>query len=275
MTGLAEILVGLISNSIGLMADGVHSFADALVTILVITGIRLSKRAPDGRFHHGYGRAENLFGLLAAVVMVVVGGIVFYESYLVFLTPETIYFSEYATVTAVIAFIVGLIIAFYKIKLANRTGSPALRVDAYNSIKDFSASLVVIIGITLSSYGYYFFDAVAGIIISILIFSVGYISIKESSIVLMDGCLCTDRNESIIALASTVKGIKSIRDLKFRKVGRDMLLEAVVELEGDKTVNEAHGIVESLKAKILEDDEEIGRVTVEIAPYNSNSTLPN
>ncbi|MDD1776202.1 MAG: cation diffusion facilitator family transporter [Candidatus Methanomethylicus sp.] len=264
--GIAELTMGFFANSIGLMADGAHSFADSLVSILVISGIRLSKKAPDGWFRHGYGRAENLFGLLAAMVMVTVGGIVLYESYLTLMTPELLQFTDYAAAVALVSFVISTIIALYKSRLAKRSGSQALRVDALNSMKDGAASLVVLVGLGMSSLGYLHFDAIAGMVISLLIIIVGYISIRESSIVLMDGCICTDRHEAVKSLASTLKGIKGIRDIKFRKFGRDFLLEAVVELDGERSVGDAYKITEELKSLIMKNDSDIGRVTLEIAP---------
>ena len=266
LVGVIEVVMGLFSKSISLTADGVQSFADSIITILVLTGIRLSKRAPDGKFHHGYGRAEQLFGMQAAVVMVIIGVIVFYQSYLAFQAPTAIDYPNYAIGIALAAFFVGTAMALYKIRLARKAGSQGLAVDAYNSIKDGAGSLVVVVGIAFSSYGYLHFDAIAGIIISFMIIAVGYVSIKESSIILMDGCLCSDRFEAIITLAGEIKGIKKIHNLKFRKTGRDLIFEAVVQLEGDIPISEAYVIVNTLKQSIMKEDPEVGRVTNELEP---------
>jgi divalent metal cation (Fe/Co/Zn/Cd) transporter len=85
----------------------------------------------------------------------------------------------------------------------------------------------------------------------------------------MDGCLCSDRFEAIITLADKIKGIKKIHNLKFRQTGRDVIVEAVVQLEGDIPVSEAYEIVNTLKQSIMTDDPEVGRVTIELEPAKS------
>lgn len=265
--GAGEVVLGYYVRSIALIADGIHSWADMAVSILVFIGIWLTKRSPDKTFRHGYGRAETLFGLVAAFVMVMLGGIIMYESFLAYLSPVEILDPLLGTSVALLAGTISIAVAYLKWQRAKRTGSEALKVDAVNSIKDGSASFVVVAGIALSSAGLLFFDAIAGLIIGAMIIIVGWVSIKESSIVLMDGCLCGERVKVIFDLAQRVPGVRKMHSLKFRKVGRGIFAEATVQLEGGITVSEAHRIVSELKSMIMREDGEITRVTVEIEPH--------
>lgn len=268
--GAAEVVLGYFVRSIGLIADGVHSWADTAVSVLVFVGIWLAKRSPDKTFRHGYGRAETLFGLIAAFVMVMLGFLIIYESILAYLSPVEILNPLLGGGTALLAGAISLIVALMKWRMVKKTGSEALSVDAYNSIKDGAASFVVVGGIALSSIGFLFFDAIAGLIIGVMIIIVGWVSIKESSIVLMDGCLCADRVRGIFDLAQRIPGVKKVHSVKFRKVGRGIFAEATVQLEGGISVYEAHRIVTELKKMIMQQDSEIARVTVEIEPHQES-----
>jgi cation diffusion facilitator family transporter len=261
--GIMEVAVGYLASSIALMADGAHSFADSVVSVLVLTGIRLARRRPDGKFHHGYGRAETLFGLMAAMLVVATGAVILYESYLALFIPNQIVYPELAVSIAILAGAISTSIAVFKLRIARRVASSALRVDAYNSLKDGSASFVVIGALVLSSLGFHYFDALGGMVISVMILAVAYISIKESSIVLMDGCICGDIFEDIFSKAEQVPNVKHLRNLKLRQIGRSINVEAVVELDGQLSITQAEEIISAIKKSIIESHPEISKVILE------------
>jgi cation diffusion facilitator family transporter len=262
--GVIEVAVGYMALSIALLADGAHSFADSIVSVLVLAGIRLAKRGPDGKFHHGYGRAESLFGLIASMVVVATGAIILYESYLAFFINDQIVYPEMAIGIAVFAGVLSTVIALFKLRLAKKAASPALKVDAYNSLKDGSASFVVLVALVLASLGFHYFDAIGGVVISIMILAVAYVSIKESSIVLMDGCVCGDVFEAIYGTAEAVPGVKRLRNLKLRQIGRGIVVEAAVELDGGLSVVQAGEITSAIKKSIMDKNPDISKIILEI-----------
>lgn len=268
--GFFEVVVGYLAGSIALLADGIHSWADTIVSTLVYVGIRLSKKGPDGKFHHGYGRAETLFGLIAAMVVVAIGAVLFYESYLALLDPSPLAYPELAILTVLIAGVISISIALLKLRLARKTSSTALTVDAYNSLKDGSASIIVLVALVVASFGYLYFDAIGGFIVSILILVIAYISIKESSIVLMDGCICGDVFEDIYRKAEGMPNVRHLRNLRLRQMGRGINIEATVEVDGHLNVSQAEEIVSSVKKSIKDAHPEISNIILETVPYKGN-----
>jgi divalent metal cation (Fe/Co/Zn/Cd) transporter len=77
MVGFSEVLMGLFTVSVALIADGIQSFADAGVSLIVWIGLRISRRKPDGKFRFGYHRVETFSSLLAALFMATLGGVFF------------------------------------------------------------------------------------------------------------------------------------------------------------------------------------------------------
>lgn len=264
--GFVEVLVGYFAGSIALIADGVHSWGDTIVSALVYVGIRLSRKSPDGKFHHGYGRAETVFGLMAAIVVVAIGAVLFYESYLAILDPLPLVYPEMAILTVLVAGVVSFAIALLKLRLARRAGSTALTVDAYNSLKDGSASIIVLVALVMASFGYLHFDAIGGVIVSLMIFVIAYVSIKESSIVLMDGCVCGDIFEDICGRAESVPNVRHLRNLRLRQVGRGIHIEATVEVDGQMNVIQADEVVSSVKKSIMGSHPEITKIILETVP---------
>ena len=96
MVGIAEVFMGIFTLSVALIADGIQSFADAGVSLIVWIGLRISRKAPDGKFHFGYYRVETFSSIIAALFMATLGVVVLYESYQEFLKPTAIANAELA-----------------------------------------------------------------------------------------------------------------------------------------------------------------------------------
>jgi len=267
--GIFEAIVGLLSGSVGLIADGAHSFADAAVSLIVWLGIRLSRKAPDGKFHFGYYRVETFSSIIAALFMVSLGIIILYESYQILLFAREIINAELAMVTALIATTIALSLAFYKLREAKKIDSLALRTDALNSVKDVLTSVTAFFGIAFS---YYFriiqTDSIAGIIIALFIFTVSYVTIKEASLVLMDACSCPEIVADIENIAKSIQHVKRVQNIRLRKLGPYVVGDMHVEVDGNMTVNEADRLTTEIEEKIKQEFDEVVEFKVRIEPYN-------
>ena len=184
MVGFSELFMGVFTLSIDLIADGIQSFADAGVSLIVWIGLRLSRKKPDKRFHFGYHRVETLSSIVAALFMATIGGLTLFESYRSLLSPTAVADPLLALVVASAAALVSSFLLVYKRKAARTYGSLALKTDASNSIKDVLTSITAFVGIALSSYFKFpETDAIAGIIISLFVFTMVYPILKEASLV--------------------------------------------------------------------------------------------
>src|SRR4030067_2877086 len=141
MVGITEVLIGIFTLSVALIADGIQSFADAGVSLIVWVGLRISRRSPDGNFHFGYYRVETFSSIIAAFFMAALGVVVLYESYQEFIKPTVIANAELALVVAFLAAVVSLVLLIYKRRAAKKYDSLALKTDANNSIKDVLTSI--------------------------------------------------------------------------------------------------------------------------------------
>jgi len=269
LVGIFEVFVGLLSGSVGLIADGAHSFADAAVSLIVWLGMRLSRKAPDGKFHFGYYRVETFSSVVAALFMISLGVIILYESYQILLSVRVIVNAESAMATALIATIIALSLTFYKLRAAKRIDSLALRTDALNSVKDVLTSVTAFFGIALSHFlGIIQTDSIAGIIIAFFIFTVSYVTIKEASLVLMDACTCTEIVSDIENIAKSIQHVKRVQNIRLRKLGPYIVGDMHVEVDGKMTVNEADKITTEIEEKIKQEFDEVVEFKVRIEPYN-------
>jgi len=270
IVGIVEVIVGIFSLSIALVADGVQSFADAVVSLIVWIGLRLSKKAPDGKFHFGYYRFETLSSFLAAFVMGILGALILYESYQQILNPTQIINAEAAMTVALIATTIAFIILIFKIRIAKKYESLALKTDAFNSTKDVLTSLTAFLGIALSRYlGLAQTDAIAGIIIALFVFTVSYSVIKESSLVLIDACTCGDIIDDIKNIAENIKHVQEVHDIRMRKLGPYLMGDMHVVVDGQMSVKEADEIANRIEEQVKKEFDEVTEIKIRIEPHMS------
>jgi len=267
LVGVAEVFVGVFTLSLALVADGIQSFADAVVSLIVWVGLRLSRKAPDGKFHFGYYRVETFSSIVAAFIMVMLGGIILYESYMELLLPREIVNAELAIVVALAATVIAFVQWVFKNRASRQYGSLALKADALNSVKDVLTSFTAFVAIMLSKYyGIMRADAVAGVIIAVFVFTVSYSIVKEASLVLMDACQCSD---ILIDIANVVRGVKrviSVHDIRMRKVGPYLMGDMHVVVDPDMTVREADLVAAQVEQRVKEEFDTVTEIKVRIEP---------
>jgi cobalt-zinc-cadmium efflux system protein len=267
LVGIIEVIAGIFLQSLALKADGTHSFIDAIVSLTVWLGIRFSQKRADGRFHYGYFKFDAVFSLFAAVIMIGSGVVISYiglESYLGHVLDHGI--SIIGSFIAGFSIAVAVILAVAKDLYAKRSGLVSLRTDAYNSIKDASASVVALVGVMATNFGYYGLDAVAGLIIGVLIMVAGYFAVKSSSLVLADAYGNPTMVETIKNIATGVPGIQGIDDLRIRRNGPFLAVEMHVRVDGNITVFEADRISQELTRKMRENIVSLGRIMIKPEP---------
>jgi cation diffusion facilitator family transporter len=220
MVGLSELVMGIFTLSIALIADGIQSFADAGVSLIVWIGLRLSRKKPDKKFHFGYHRVETLSSIAAAFFIAVIGGITLFTSYQELLKPTALVNPELVLVVALAAAFVSSLLLIYKRRAAKKYGSLALKIDASNSIKDVLTSITAFVGITLSGYfSIIQMDAIAGIIISLFVFTMVYPILIEASLVLLDSYHSPETIQAIENIAKNIKQVKQVHSIRMRKLG--------------------------------------------------------
>jgi len=267
MVGVVEVVIGIFTLSVALIADGIQSFADAGVSIIVWIGLRISRRAPDGKFHFGYYRVETFSSIIAALFMATLGVVVLYESYQEFIKPTAIANAELALVVAFLATVVSSVLLIYKRRAAKKYASLALKTDASNSIKDVLTSITAFVGIALARYfNIIQSDAIAGIIISLFVFTMVYTIIKEASLVLMDACQCPEILTNIENIARNVKQVKQVHSLRMRKLGPYLIGDLHVVVDADLTVRDSGKIAYEIEERVKKEFDEVIEIKVRIDP---------
>jgi cation diffusion facilitator family transporter len=274
LVGIFEVGFGTFFGSLALSADGVHSFVDAIVSITVWLGIRYSQRRADGKFHYGYYKFDAIFSLFAAMIMVASGVIISYTGVIQYLTPKNHPIPTNASIIAGISILIAVLLAIGKNRYAKSSGLVSLKTDAYNSIKDATASIVALVGIALTWFGFYWIDSIAGLIIGIFVMVAGYFSVHSSSLILADAYNNPEMLETMKRVATSVPGIQGIDDLRVRRNGPFLAVEMHIRVDGNITVFEADRISKEVTRRMRERIVSLGRVTVKPEPVQTAPSHP-
>jgi cation diffusion facilitator family transporter len=239
--GIVEIVTGYLSGSVVATADGIDSISDAMISFIVLLGLRIAHRPADKKFHFGYHKVESFAALMAAIGMVAIGMVIFYNSYQSLLHPHEIKQPILVMIVLAGASALSLHRAFQMRKIANKYNLLSLKTDARNSIKDGSASVIGFFSILVATqFGFLQMDAIGGMIIAGYIFSVSYISLKRSSLILVDSWQnpqLTDMIKKIISEQFSNENIK-VTNVLLRSSGIVDQAEIHIELSGDKPLSE-------------------------------------
>ena len=263
--GVVQIIYGeFISKSIALTANGIDCIGDGFVSAVVWIGLMFFKRPADKRFHYGYYKMENLASGIAAVVMIGLAIYIIIRSFNQFIDPQPVETPLVGAILAFIAAIIALGLGFYKFRKSKKSKMGSVKLEAFNTIKDGTASALTVVALILDSQGIFIADGIVGLIIAVIIITIGFAAIKESSYILIDACdgECVDRSFSIKQIAEDFKEVNSAHIVRLRRSGPIFQGEMEVEVSDDMTIKEFNKIKENIIEKIRDIFPEIERVTI-------------
>ncbi len=248
--GICEIIVGSFTNSIGLIADGVDSMSDSVISFMVWFGLKISRRQADKKFHFGYYRVETLVSMIVAAIMIIMSLYIFYSAYLRLRNPVEIHYPVIGMVTLVIAGLISLYISIIKNRIANKYNLLSVKADAKASIKDSTSSFVILAGMFLYFFGFKWGDALGAFIVGIYIVSVAIATIKGASLVLIDGF----NNPQLIRDISTIIGKHQnvkLKELRLRMSGPYIIGEIFVTVDSNMTVGHVFNVKNQIRDHIM------------------------
>ena len=239
--GVVEIVTGYLSGSVVATADGIDSISDAMISFIVLLGLRIAHRPPDKKFHFGYHKVESFTALMAAIGMIVIGVVIFYNSYQSLIHPHEIKEPILVMIVLASAGAISLHRAFQMRKIANKYNLLSLKTDARNSIKDGSASVIGFFSILVATqFGFVQMDAIGGMIIAGYIFSVSYISLKRSSLILVDSWQNPELTDMIKKIISEQfsNEILNVKNVLLRSAGMVDQAEIHIEFSGEEQLSD-------------------------------------
>ncbi len=275
LLAVLKLIGGVLGNSKALIADAVHSASDVLSSLAVLIGIRASRKPPDEEHPYGHGKSENVATLIIAILLIVVGFEIIYNSVRSLISgpveSETTLIALYIIIFSVV---VKEALFQYKHRLGTRIKSPALIADAWHHRSDAISSLVALVGIGLTIVGSAFnipalgyLDPIASAVIAIIIMYMGYQLAKEAVSVSLEVVLNEDETQDMREAVLAVDKVRNIDNLSARSHGSYVIIDIKIAVDARMTVEEGHHVARAVKQLLMRQFEEVQDVNVHVNPY--------
>jgi cation diffusion facilitator family transporter len=264
-----KLLIGLLTGSLGILSEALHSGLDLVAAIITYFSVRVSDKPADQKHHYGHGKIENFSALVETLLLIITCFWIIYEAIERLASGKTmIEVTWWSYIVVITSIVVDISRSRALYKVARKYNSQALEADALHFSTDIWSSLVVLFGLIGAQLGFYAADSIAALGVAVIVLVVSYRLGERAVNVLLDSSPAALTNE-IASLIQQVPEVKSFHDLKVRLSGADIFVNVTIHLESGLSITEAHKISHKVEQKICS---HIDRCEVQIhyEPHHHN-----
>jgi cation diffusion facilitator family transporter len=269
---IVEITVGSIVNSLAIVSDGLHALLDALTSVMLFFAVKAALKPPDEEHTYGHEKFETIGGLLGGVVLIGVALLIFYEAIIRVLSGAQLSGNvEYAGFIAIgyALFIASLRVTVFR--KSQHVESQSMKAGLYDAIADLSSTLIALLGFVLTIFGFTAADSFASIFLGAMLTYLSIKLVRASVSELSDTAskeIVVKTRKEILACA----GVQKIENLKVRKVGSKIFVDASVQVPSIMSLEDAHALSSKIESCLKD---AFGNVdaTIHIEPSDSDKKL--
>jgi cation diffusion facilitator family transporter len=259
-----KLVVGILTNSEALKADGLNNATDIIASLAVLIGLKLSQRPADDDHPYGHWKAETIASMVASFIMMGVGIQVVFRAFSsvysqIDQTPDLM-----AAWTGLFCALVMYFVYRYNNKLANEINSQSVMAAAKDNLSDAWVSVGTFIGIIGAQFGLPWLDPITAILVGLMICKTAWDIFRDASHYLTDGFDQTQLN-SYKATITHCYGVKGVKDIKARNYGNNVVVDIVILVNPNLDVKGAHDIASWVEDK-LRKEHNVYDVVVHVEP---------
>jgi len=262
---VVKLALGLLTGSVALIADAVHTLADSITSGVLIAASRVARKPADREHPYGHGRIESVAAIVIAVLLGV-AGIEFLESSVHrILDPQAVEAGWWVVVVVLILAGVKEWNSRFALALAEVSGSKAIEADAWHHRSDVFATLLVAVGIVGSKLGLPVLDGVMGLGVSLVILWSALEIAKDAIDPLIGQAPTPEEVREVADVAREVEGVEGVHDIVIHTYGDVRLVSLHVETSDRSSALELHTLAETVQSAV---GGEHGHVVVHVDPIN-------
>ena len=268
-----KIAAGVFGRSAAMLADGAHSLSDLLSDVVVLVFVRVSSRGRDRDHEYGHGKFETLATLIVSLILIVVAAQMMVsglKSIMEVLHGGTIPRPGYvALAAAAVSILAKEVLYRYTIHVGKAVDSPAVVANAWHHRSDAFSSIGSLVGIAGAIFlgdRWVILDPLVCCCISIAILVVAVRMAGPSLKELMDASLPEDVEKEIVSLSMSVDGVRNVHELKTRRNGLSVIIEAHMVVDPQITVEKAHDIVTAVEGVLKRRYGDETQISIHIEP---------
>lgn len=249
-----KITAGIISGSISIISEAVHSLSDFLASVLTFFSVIKSAQPADSDHPYGHGRYEDLSGFIEGVLIILAAFFIIFESAKKIIFGLNMDFeSNLGIIVMFIAVVMNIIVSSLLFKVAKDSNSVSLYADGEHLRTDVYSSLGVFAGLVLIKItGYTLLDPIIAILIAVFIYKTGYNITKKTIQNLLDHSLPQKDIEQIKTIIKRFSDSAKLKrnSIKTRQIGPTTDLDMVLQFARDTSICECHKICDEIEKQI-------------------------
>ena len=250
---ITQISVGIISKSQGLVADGIHSLSDLVADFVVLFASHHSKKDADEDHPYGHHRFETAASMVLGVLLLVVGVGMLWSAFRKLEDPDKVQQVHIIALWVALGALAAKELLFrYMLRVAKRVKSGMLVANAWHARSDAASSLVVSIGIVGNLAGYPILDPIAALIVGFMVARMGWEFGWDALHDLMDRGADEQEVQAIRRTIVETPGVIDVHDIRTRKMGDMIVVDAHLEIAGEITVEAGHDIAVAARQRVLQ-----------------------
>ena len=264
-TALVQAVVVVLSGSVALLSDTIHNVGDALTALPLWIAFALGRLGTSRRFPFGYGRVEDLAGVMVVLVILFSDVVAGYQAIERLIHPQSVGLLWAVAVAGTVGFVGNEAVAVFRIRVGRQIGSAALVADGYHARTDGWTSLAVVVGAAGVWLGYPLADPIVGLLIAVAILVIVWQSGKAVFTRLLDGVDPTLIDE-ICNAAGHVEGVQDVAEVRARWLGHRLRAEVNVVVDPDLPVAEGHAVAREVNHRLLHELRYLDMAVVHVDP---------
>jgi cation diffusion facilitator family transporter len=249
LTGI-KLVIGLLTGSLGLLSEALHSGLDLIAAIVTFFSVRISDNPPDREHNFGHGKIENISAFIETILLFLTCIWIIYEAMNRLFTGNTIIeVGIWSYIVVIVSIVVDLTRSRALKRVAKKYNSQALEADALHFSTDIWSSAVVFLGLICANFGFYFADSVAALIVAMIVIVISYRLGKKSIEILLDFA----PRETVVKVEDILKSMPAIdtfHSIKVRIAGADTFVNVVVTLNPQLNLVQAHDICDLIEKEV-------------------------
>ena len=248
-----QIVVGVLSKSQALIADGIHSLSDLVSDFVVLFASHHSRKDADQDHPYGHQRFETAASLALGLILLAVGAGMVWSALGKLETPDAIGKVHASALWVALAAIACKELLFrYMLRVAKAVKSSMLVANAWHARSDAASSLVVSIGLIGNLMGYPLLDPIAALIVGFMVGRMGWSFAWDAMHDLTDRAVDEAEVQAIRDTLTATPGVAGVHDIRTRKMGDMIVVDVHLEVDATLTVEAGHNIAVAARQAVMQ-----------------------
>lgn len=236
---ILKLAVGLISNSVSILSEAIHSSLDLVAAIIAFFAVKISGNPADERHPFGHGKVENVSGVIEAVLIFAASAWIITEAVKKFIHPEEPGVLVLGIVVMAISALVNIYVSRRLYKVAKQTDSVALEADALHLKTDVITSAGVAVGLLLMWItGWHILDPIIAVLVAMLIIYESWMLLRKAFFPLLDTALSANELEKLERILGEME--VNYHGLRTRAAGQQRFVEFHLDVPAHETIDTIH-----------------------------------